>query len=131
MVRTVGVLCATLALACGTASAGTSLTITARQSAGAPATTWTLRCAPASGTLPRPGFACLRLTRLAAPFAPVPRDRLCSQVYGGPQVARVRGIFRGRRVDAAFSRTNGCQTARWNRVAFLFPIFAGTLPPPR
>jgi len=131
-VRTVGVICAVLALAaCGTASAATSLTITARSAKGAPAKTWTLRCGPARGTLPHPGRACVRLATLKAPFAPVPRDAMCSQIYGGPQVARVQGVYLGRKIDATFERTDGCETARWNRVAFLFPIFSGTLPPPR
>jgi hypothetical protein len=44
----------------------------------------------------------------------------CTEIYGGPQVARVRGYCRGAQVRATFNRTNGCQIARWNRVAFLF-----------
>jgi hypothetical protein len=61
------------------------------------------------------------LLRLRDPFAPVPKNVACTEIYGGPQVARVRGVFRGRRVRAGFDRTNGCEIARWNRVAFLFP----------
>jgi hypothetical protein len=126
-----GLVLALWALGPGAAAPATSLTITARAGDATPPKTWTLRCAPARGSLPKPGRACARLARLAAPFAPVPRGVMCSQIYGGPQTARVRGVFRGRRVDASFSRTDGCQTARWNRVAFLFPIFTGTLPPPQ
>jgi len=37
-------------------------------------------------------------------------------------VAAVRGLFRGRRVRATFTRRNGCEVARWSRLAFLFPV---------
>ena len=89
-----------------------------------PAMTWTLRCDPAAGTLPRPGRACRLLQALRDPFAPVPPTVACNQIYGGPQVALVRGTLLGRRIWATFKRTDGCQTARWNRVAFLFPARA-------
>jgi hypothetical protein len=82
---------------------------------------WTLRCGPAGGTLPRPQRACRRLLGLRRPFAPVPRGTACTQIYGGPQTARVRGRLRGKRVSASFSRTDGCQISRWDRVRFLFP----------
>ncbi|MEK6274752.1 MAG: SSI family serine proteinase inhibitor [Actinomycetota bacterium] len=81
---------------------------------------WTLTC-PDQGTLPRPERACQRLAALNKPFAPVPKSAACTEVYGGPLVADVSGRLRGRRVAAHFSRTNGCEIARWNRVRFLFP----------
>ncbi len=87
-----------------------------------PSQTWQLRCAPAAGTLPRPATACARLARLTNPFAPVRKDVACSEIFGGPQVARIRGAFRGRKVYAAFNRRDGCQTARWDRIQFLFPV---------
>jgi hypothetical protein len=37
-------------------------------------------------------------------------------------VAVVRGFFYGRRVSATFMRRNGCETMRWNRLSFLFPV---------
>ncbi len=86
---------------------------------------WYLRCGPSGGTVPRPGAACGRLAALERPFAPVPKDVACSEIYGGPQVARVVGTFRGRRVWATFRRTDGCEIARWNRVRFLFPVVTG------
>jgi hypothetical protein len=55
----------------------------------------------------------------------VPENIACIEIYGGPQVARVTGTFRGRRVWATFRRTDGCEIARWNRVRFLFPIAIG------
>jgi len=86
-----------------------------------PTKLWTLQCSPPGGTLPKPAHACARLERLKNPFAPVPRNVACTEVYGGPQVADVRGRFRGRRLSAHFSRIDGCEIARWDRVRFLFP----------
>jgi len=82
---------------------------------------WTLRCGQPDGTLPAPGRACKRLAALKEPFAPVPMQVACTEIYGGPQVAEVRGTFRSHMVRARFTRTNGCEIARWNRVRFLFP----------
>jgi Subtilisin inhibitor-like len=81
---------------------------------------WTLRCPP-GGTLPNPAKACRRLEELNHPFAPVPKSAACTLIYGGPQTAEVGGTFKGRPVKAHFSRGNGCEIARWNRVRFLFP----------
>ena len=61
---------------------------------------------------------CAKLTRVA--LAPVPRDVMCTQIYGGPEQALVTGPLDGRKVWARFKRTNGCETARWDRLAFLF-----------
>ena len=82
--------------------------------------TWTLRCAPVGGTLPRAGRACTSLARLRNAFEPIPSDMVCTEIYGGPQQALVTGRHAGRRVWARFSRTDGCQIDRWKRHAFLF-----------
>jgi Subtilisin inhibitor-like len=97
----------------------TSLLIEVSPGAG-PDRVWTLACAQPAGTLPGRARACARLARLANPFAPTPKNVACTEIYGGPQTAEVRGFFRGRPVRATFNRTNGCEISRWNRVAFLF-----------
>jgi hypothetical protein len=72
--------------------------------------------------LPNPGRACRRLLTLPKnAFAPVPHNVACTEIYGGPQVAQVWGAIRGRTFMARFSRTDGCEIARWNRLRFLFP----------
>jgi hypothetical protein len=48
-------------------------------------------------------------------LAPVPHDRVCTAIYGGPSVAHVSGTLRGERVDERFSLEDGCQIARWER----------------
>jgi hypothetical protein len=97
-----------------------ALTISFLPGNGAAAHHWTLRCGPVGGTLPQPAAACRRLAALADPFAPVPADSVCSQIYGGPETARVRGSYRGKKVNAVFNRRDGCEIARWKRVSFLF-----------
>ncbi len=84
---------------------------------------WTLHCNPARGTHPRPVVACRRLQAGGWKLVvPVPQGTICTEIYGGPQVARVVGVLEGRRVWARFTRENGCQIARWNRLApWLFP----------
>jgi subtilisin inhibitor-like len=82
---------------------------------------WRLRCGPVGGTLPARARACRRLLALERPFRPVPSGAACIQIYGGPEVAEVRGRLRGEPVASTFSRTDGCQIERWNRVRFLFP----------
>ncbi len=52
---------------------------------------YTLRCAPAGGTLPHRATACRSLLRLRTPFAPTPKGSACAQIYGGPQTALVTG----------------------------------------
>jgi hypothetical protein len=111
-------------VACSSGSAGatqsTDLTVAYRQngSKSAAPTTWALHCDPAGGSLPHASRACDRLDAVGARvFAPLPRTTVCTQIYGGPQTAVVRGTVAGRRVRARFSRENGCQIARWNRVS--------------
>ena len=54
-------------------------------------------------------------------FQPVPPDKACTEIFGGPQVAIVSGRVDGRRVWARLSRVDGCQIARWERVPSLLP----------
>lgn len=86
-----------------------------------PKRSYTLKCAPLGGTLPHRAAACRQLARLKAPFAPTPKNMACTEIYGGPQEALVTGRLRGALVRARFNRRDGCEIARWNRVAFLFP----------
>jgi hypothetical protein len=83
--------------------------------------TRTLRCAPVGGSLPHAAAACAKLARMTRPFAPTPKNQVCTEIYGGPQEALITGRLRGYSVRATFSRRDGCELGRWNRVAFLFP----------
>jgi len=84
-----------------------------------PSHSWTLRCGPVGGTLPNAGAACRKLAPPADPFKPTPPDLACTEVYGGPDVARVVGRVHGRGVWTTLRRRDGCEIARWNRAQFL------------
>jgi hypothetical protein len=90
---------------------------------------YTLQCGDRiAGTLPKRAAACRKLTQVERPFAPTPVDMACTMIYGGPEEALVTGRFRGKLVRARFSRKDGCELARWNRVRFLFPGTSATGP---
>jgi hypothetical protein len=53
----------------------------------------------------------------AADLAPTEEGTACTQLFGGPETASIKGTIRGDEVDATFSRRDGCEIARWERVA--------------
>jgi hypothetical protein len=71
-----------------------------------------------------PDEACQQARRLAdfLPSAPDP-NRTCTQIFGGPQTATVKGAINGRQIRRAFSRKNGCELADWDRMG---PLLAAT-----
>jgi hypothetical protein len=97
----------------------TSLTVTYwANGASGSSVKWTLRCNPAGGTLRARARACAKLkTGGRKLFAPVPRTAMCTQLWGGPQVARVTGKLAGKPLSASFSRSDGCQISRWDKLA--------------
>lgn len=111
---------------------GTALTVTV--TGGENAVEWTVTCDPPGGTHPRPKSACdfLELARRWGqdPFAPVPADAVCSQVYGGAEAATVKGTWNGKPVDATFDRTNGCEIARWDNAVALLAVRGDPSAPP-
>ncbi|MFE6227503.1 SSI family serine proteinase inhibitor [Streptomyces sp. NPDC057854] len=104
-----------------------SLTVTVSGSGNPEADgSWTLTCdGRAAGDHPAAERACERLEGFARagenPFAPVPADRMCTQEFGGPVTAQVTGTWQGRRIDARFSRANGCEIDRWENAEPLLP----------
>jgi hypothetical protein len=52
-------------------------------------------------------------------LGPVPDDVACTDIFGGPETARISGTLDGERVDAEFARSNGCEIHRWDAVARL------------
>src|SRR3954451_24029877 len=53
----------------------------------------------------------------AKDFEPVPPDQACTQIFGGPATATVKGTLDGEPIDAEFSLANGCEIARWQNAA--------------
>ncbi|MFD9405507.1 SSI family serine proteinase inhibitor [Streptomyces sp. NPDC059989] len=84
-----------------------------------------LECGPAGGNHPWPQESCATLERLTDegkdPFAPVSNSEICTAQNGGPATARITGSWHGRKVNATFRRTNGCEIDRWDELEPLLP----------
>lgn len=104
----------------------TRLTITVSES-GNPAAngTFELECDPAGGSHPEAQRACDLLDEAAEsgdnPFVATDRNAMCTLQAGGPAAARVQGTWQGEDVDARFSRANGCEISRWNKLVPVLP----------
>jgi hypothetical protein len=95
-----------------------------------PTETYRLTCGPSvSGNHPAGAAACAHLLRLAHPFAPIPTDQMCTQIYGGPQTAHITGRWKGTAVDLRLSRVDGCRIEQWNTLGPLLPGQVGVSPP--
>ncbi|GAA4238887.1 hypothetical protein GCM10022254_56710 [Actinomadura meridiana] len=97
-----------------------TLTINVRASKEAPAKSWTLSCEPPSGDHPKAAAACAALTKVKDPFKPVPENQPCTMIYGGPEIATVKGTWQGKPIDTKFTRDDGCQLNRWSKIGPLF-----------
>ena len=83
----------------------------------------TLSCDPAGSDVSDPEAACAVIAaKGAAVFEPTPAGMACTELYGGPQEARVIGSVNGQDVDSRFSRKDGCEIARWDAIASFVPV---------
>ena len=68
------------------------------------------------------GNACRRARRIAAFLDAAPsRNRICTQIYGGPQRGRITGTIGAREVDRRLKRTDGCAIGDWQYAVPLLP----------
>jgi Subtilisin inhibitor-like len=81
----------------------------------------TLLCFPHGGSHPDPDGACAALTENEDALEPVSGDVACTEIYGGDQVATITGSG----VQASFSRANGCEIDRWDRLRPVLEIEPG------
>jgi hypothetical protein len=112
-------------VACG----GTDVQEPGGGSTGAPAaatnlvvTVWadpTTSVPPVTTTLDKASGATLK------DFVPTAPDQPCTEIYGGPGKATVMGTLDGKAVNATFTRSNGCEIARWEKMVSLGLIPAG------
>jgi hypothetical protein len=89
---------------------------------------WWIAGEPAIGTHPAldRAWAVLRdMPRDIDPFAPVGTAG-SMEYYGGPGAARVRGFWRGRWVQAEFSRGDSAREGRWLRLGALLDPWTGS-----
>lgn len=107
------------------------LTVVVVRSPGEPEQRWTLRCSGADplpgSTHPTAAAACALVAARPEVLAPPPKDQLCTQQYGGPEVATVCGTANGMPVDRRFTRTDGCGIAAWSIAAPLLGAPAGAV----
>ncbi len=99
----------------------TELVIEFTRDRGAPPQRLMLTCDPAGGDHPDAEQACADLAAAQDPFAPLPDDIVCTQIYGGPQTATITGTYRGERVRLELSRTDGCRIAQWDGLGAVLP----------
>ncbi len=90
-----------------------------------PEHTTTLECDPLGGTHPAPEESCAILAANPDLLEPLPDDVMCTQQFGGPEQAWVRGTFQGREVDVRYNRGNGCEISRWDQLAPLLQVVVG------
>jgi hypothetical protein len=92
------------------------LTITVKTDEGAEPKTTEVTCAA-----PEDSEVCQALAALDPDtLKPVPGNVACTQQYGGPETATIKGTLNGEPVDASFSRVNGCEITRWNTAKAVF-----------
>lgn len=104
-----------------------ALTVELDEGPGGKRTTGELTCrggeASASGALfdgKAPAALCAQAHELTGLLTTQPaQDRMCTQIYGGPETARVTGTIGGEPVDRRFARTNGCEIADFDAAAGL------------
>jgi hypothetical protein len=69
-----------------------------------------------------PGLACRHARRIARFLASrPPSGRACTQIFGGPQRARITGRIGARRIDRRLARRDGCEVSDYNRAVPLVP----------
>jgi hypothetical protein len=104
-----------------TEAGDTDLTIVVNDGSGS-AVTWRLTCHPPGGTHPNPEAACRVLeANGTAALPPVPNDKACTQIYGGPETADISGTWQGKPIKSKFARNDGCQISRWKLMEGLLP----------
>lgn len=93
------------------------------------------RAGTSTGSHPDAATACrdlLAAVQTGDPFAPVPPDTLCTQVFGGDAVVEVSGVVLdadGTPVDVAgrFSLTDGCEIDRFDRMGAVLRPYGGSV----
>ena len=80
-------------------------------------------CDPEAGERGSPCAAAGKLR--PADFEPPADDVVCTQLFGGPETATISGTLARKPVEGRFSRQNGCEIARWEKVSALLAEATG------
>ena len=74
--------------------------------------------------------ACRRARTIASFLASRPgANRICTQIYGGRQRARITGTIGTRQIDRRLKRTDGCEIGDWQRAVPLVPRVHASVAP--
>ena len=101
------------------ASVTADLTISVVAKPGAKATETRLLCsgktAKPDSTVPIADEACALVEAHPAYLFPAAKNtaQACTQQYGGPATATIKGTVRGKTVDLSLSRSDGCKINQW------------------
>ncbi|BCW69494.1 SSI family serine proteinase inhibitor [Arthrobacter sp. NicSoilB8] len=115
----------------GPGQGNAELAIMIKPSETATASNFTLVCQngipAAESQHPSAAAACIAIKNNPSILSPVPagKDRVCTQQYGGPQVATVTGVVDGHPVQATFTLKDGCEIAAWNAAKDVLGSSAG------
>lgn len=106
-----------LSISPASANQNYQLKISYKSALSAAAVHWQLQCRPAAGNHPAAKLACVEIRTAAMPFKKPPKSEICTKIYGGEQTAIVTGRWAGKVIKRSFTRTNGCEIARWDQLA--------------
>jgi len=77
------------------------------------------KTAKPDATVPIPDEACALVEDHQAYLFPTAKStaQACTQQYGGPATATIKGTVRGKSVDLSLSRADGCKISQWTSLA--------------
>jgi hypothetical protein len=88
----------------------------------------TLACDPPRGNARDPEAACAFLADGIPVLWQERGDQACTEIYGGPEEARIVGTVRGEGVEVELNRVNGCAIEVWDQSLPVLPDYAPVPP---
>lgn len=76
-------------------------------------------CRPPAGNYENPKEICRKLLSLKGTLRPLSLGTVCTEQYGGPGIIKIRGYWYGKKINLVYSKVNGCEISRWNKIEFL------------
>jgi len=70
---------------------------------------------------------CTSVDKLSLNDLELPNNRVCTQQYAGPTIAWITGVLNGQNAKIEMNVANGCEIARWNRLAPILGIPKSTV----
>jgi hypothetical protein len=83
----------------------------------------TLACDPPRGNARDPDAACAFLAEGVPVLWQDRGEQVCTEIYGGPEEARIVGVVRGEPVEVELNRINGCAIEIWDRSLAVLPTY--------